>query len=72
LRPVAGEFAFAFFAVGVIGTGLLALPVLSGSAAAAIGEVIGWPVGLARKLGEAKGFYAAIAGATLLAVCLNL
>ena len=46
LEPIAGKFAFAIFAIGIIGTGMSALPVLAGSAAYAIGEVFGWPVGL--------------------------
>ncbi len=48
LRPLAGTFAFATFAAGIIGTGLLTLPVLTGSAAYALGEAMRWPVGLAR------------------------
>ena len=54
LRPIAGDFAFAVFAAGIIGTGLLALPVLAGSAAYALGEARGWRVGLARKPARAK------------------
>ena len=72
LRPIAGQFAFLVFALGIIGTGLLALPVLAGSAAYALGEVFGWHVGLARKPGRAKAFYAAIAAAGLIGVGLNL
>ena len=64
LRPIAGPFAFAVFALGIIGTGLLAVPVLAGSAAYAIGEAKGWPVGLARSPLEAKAFYATLATAT--------
>lgn len=71
LRPIAGPFAFAIFAMGIIGTGLLALPVLAGSSAYALGETFGWPVGLARKYNRAKAFYGAIAVATLLGVALN-
>jgi NRAMP (natural resistance-associated macrophage protein)-like metal ion transporter len=71
LRPIAGPFAFAVFALGIIGTGMLALPVLAGSAAYAVGEVLGWPVGLARKPALAKGFYGTIAGATLIGGLLN-
>ena len=71
LRPVAGRFAFALFAGGIIGTGLLALPVLAGSAAYAVGEAMGWPIGLDKKAGRAKGFYAVIAGAMLLGLALN-
>jgi NRAMP (natural resistance-associated macrophage protein)-like metal ion transporter len=71
LRPIAGEFAFATFAAGIVGTGLLALPVLAGSAAYALGEARGWPVGLARPPRQAKAFYGAIALASLLAATLN-
>jgi NRAMP (natural resistance-associated macrophage protein)-like metal ion transporter len=71
LRPIAGKFAFAVFALGIIGTGLLALPVLAGSAAYAVGEAFGWPVGLARKPLRAKAFYGTIAGATLVGGLLN-
>ncbi len=71
LRPIAGKFAFAIFALGIIGTGMLALPVLGGSAAYAVGEVFGWPVGLARLPLHAKAFYGTIAGATLVGVLLN-
>jgi Mn2+/Fe2+ NRAMP family transporter len=72
LRPLAGEFAFALFAFGIIGTGLLAVPVLAGSAAYALGEARHWPVGLSRKLRRAKAFYATIAAATLLGACANV
>jgi NRAMP (natural resistance-associated macrophage protein)-like metal ion transporter len=65
LKPVAGELAFVIFSLGIIGTGFLAVPVLAGSAAYALGEAFGWPVGLARKPLQAKGFYATIAIATL-------
>ncbi len=71
LRPIAGPFAFAVFALGIIGTGMLALPVLAGSAAYAVGEVFGWPVGLARKPNLAKAFYGTIAGATVIGGLLN-
>ena len=57
LRPVAGEFAFAIFALGIIGTGLLAVPVLAGSAAYAVSEAFGWKAGLSRGFHEARGFY---------------
>jgi NRAMP (natural resistance-associated macrophage protein)-like metal ion transporter len=72
LRPLAGRFAFTIFALGIIGTGLLALPVLAGSAAYAVGEALGWPVGLARKARQAPAFYGAIAVATAVGVLLNL
>ena len=71
LRPVAGPFAFALFALGIVGTGLLAVPVLAGSAAYAIGEAWRWPVGLSRKPAKAKAFYATLAIATMLGVALN-
>jgi len=72
LRPLAGEFAFALFAFGIIGTGLLAVPVLAGSAAYALGEARRWPVGLTRKPRQAKAFYATIAAATLLGAFANV
>lgn len=71
LRPIAGDLAFWLFSLGIIGTGLLAVPVLAGSAAYAIAESFGWPMGLDRKLGQAPGFYAIIAAATLGGVLLN-
>jgi NRAMP (natural resistance-associated macrophage protein)-like metal ion transporter len=71
LRPVAGPFAFTLFALGIIGTGLLAVPVLAGSAAYAIGEARKWPVGLGRKPAKAKAFYSTLAIATMLGVALN-
>lgn len=64
LRPVAGEFAFALFALGIVGTGLLAVPVLAGSAAYAVSEVFGWRASLAHGFHEARGFYAIIVAAT--------
>ena len=71
LRPVAGPFAFTLFALGIIGTGLLAVPVLAGSSAYAVCEASKWPVGLSRKPKKAKAFYATLAIATLLGVALN-
>jgi NRAMP (natural resistance-associated macrophage protein)-like metal ion transporter len=71
LRPVAGEYAFFLFSVGIIGTGLLAVPVLAGSAAYAVGESFKWRVGLGKELMQARGFYAILAIATLLGVALN-
>lgn len=64
LRPIAGEFAFAVFALGIIGTGLLAVPVLAGSAAYAVSEVFGWRAGLSRGFQDARGFYLIIIAAT--------
>ena len=72
LRPLAGKFAFALFAVGIVGTGLLSVPVLAGSAAYALGEARRWPVGLARQPLQAKAFYAAIAAATFLGAMANV
>ncbi len=68
LEPAAGRFAFLLFALGIIGTGLLSVPVLAGSAAYAVGECRNWKCGLAHKLREAPGFYGVIAVATLLGV----
>ena len=64
LRPVAGAFAFVVFGLGIIGTGLLAVPVLAGSAAYAVSELFGWKAGLSRGFHEARGFYLIIVAAT--------
>lgn len=66
LRPIAGDFAFALFAMGIVGTGLLAVPVLAGAAAYAIGEACKWPVGLSRKPRHAKAFYTTLVLACIL------
>jgi NRAMP (natural resistance-associated macrophage protein)-like metal ion transporter len=71
LKPVAGEFAFAIFTLGIVGTGLLAVPVLAGSAAYALGEARKWPVGLARQPREAKAFYATVVVATLAGIAIT-
>jgi NRAMP (natural resistance-associated macrophage protein)-like metal ion transporter len=71
LRPVAGPFAFTLFTLGIVGTGLLAVPVLAGSAAYALGEARKWPIGLARKPKNAKAFYLAIATATSIGILIN-
>ena len=71
LRPLAGELAFLLFSIGIIGTGLIAIPVLAGSSAYALAEALKWPIGLERKLQRAKGFYAILAVATLIGVALN-
>ena len=71
LRPIAGPFAFTFFALGIIGTGLLAVPILAGSAAYAVGEALKWKVGLAQRPGRAPAFYGTIALATLIGATLN-
>ena len=67
LRPLAGKFTFLLFSLGIIGTGLLAVPVLAGSAGYAVAEAFGWPGTLSAHLdqGEGRGFYAVISAATL-------
>ena len=64
LRPLAGDFTFLLFALGIIGTGLLAIPVLAGSAAYGVSEAFGWPATLEAKAPDAVGFYTIIAAAT--------
>ena len=71
LKPIAGPFAFTIFTLGIVGTGLLAVPVLAGSAAYALGEARKWPIGLARLPTNAKAFYATIALSTAIGVLLN-
>jgi Mn2+/Fe2+ NRAMP family transporter len=71
LRELAGRFTFALFALGIVGTGLLAVPVLAGSAAYAVGETLSWRVGLAQPPRRARPFYAAIAVATGIGCALN-
>jgi NRAMP (natural resistance-associated macrophage protein)-like metal ion transporter len=71
LRPIAGEYAFMLFSAGIVGTGLLAVPVLAGSAAYAVAESFEWRIGLGRQLTEAQGFYMILALATFLGVALN-
>ena len=71
LRPIAGPFAFFLFSLGIVGTGMLAIPVLTGSAAYAVAETFGWRRGLDRRLREARRFYAIIALATLGGVALT-
>jgi len=71
LRPIAGNFAFVLFAAGIIGTGLLAVPVLAGSAAYAVAEANEWPIGHGLQPTDAKGFYSIITLATLLGVALG-
>jgi len=72
LRPLAGEFAFLLFAAGIVGTGLLAVPVLAGSAAYAVAESFRWPIGLGLSLAEARGFYSILTAATVLGVLIDL
>ena len=71
LRPLAGEFAYLLFGLGIIGTGLLAVPVLAGSAAYAVAETMGWREGLDLVPTEGRGFYGIIAVATLGGVILD-
>jgi len=71
LRPIAGPFAEWIFALGIVGTGLLAIPVLAGSAAYAVGEGRRWPVGLARKPKQAVAFYSVLALSAALGIAIN-
>jgi len=71
LRPIAGQFAFAMFAIGIIGTGMLAVPVLAGSAAYAVSEMAGYAGSLDAKPLSARLFYATIAVTTLIGASLN-
>ena len=71
LKPLAGNFAYLLFATGVIGTGLLAIPVLSGSLSYIITETFGWKQGLDKKYYQAKGFYFIIAISLILGLLLN-
>ncbi len=66
LKPIAGRFAFALFSLGIIGTGLLAIPVLAGSTGYAVAEGLGWKTGLDNMPWQARGFYSVIGAATLL------
>jgi len=71
LEPLAGRFAFVLFAVGIIGTGLLAVPVLAGSAAYGVAEAFRWRASLERRPREAKRFYGVLAAATIIGLGLN-
>jgi NRAMP (natural resistance-associated macrophage protein)-like metal ion transporter len=71
LKPLAGDFAYLLFAAGIIGTGLLAVPVLAGASAYAVAETAGFKEGLGKKLGRAPGFYAVIAVSTLIGMSLD-
>lgn len=71
LRPIAGDYAYILFALGIIGTGMLAIPVLAGSASYAMSESFGWKTGLNKKLKEANAFYGIIIISTLIGVALN-
>ena len=71
LRPIAGKFAFSLFSLGIIGTGLLAVPVLAGSAAYGVAEAMRWRFGMERNLAQATKFYAIIAAAVLIGLTMN-
>ena len=71
LRPLAGEFAFALFAIGILGVGMIGVPVLAGSAAYALAEAMGWKWGLERKATDARGFYGVIAVSVLIGMTLE-
>lgn len=71
LKPLAGNLAYGLFALGIIGTGLIAIPVLSGSISYIVAETFGWEEGLGKEFHEAKGFYVIIAVSLLLGLLLN-
>lgn len=71
LRPIAGEFAFLLFTAGIVGTGLLAVPVLAGSAAYAMAGAFRWRSSLQRKPSDAREFYGIIAASTLIGVAIG-
>jgi Mn2+/Fe2+ NRAMP family transporter len=72
LKPLAGEFSSLLFAIGIIGTGMLAVPVLAGSAAYAISEAFGWREGLGKTFSQARAFYGVIIIATLIGLLVNI
>src|SRR5256885_8554726 len=71
LRPIAGEFAFLVFALGILGTGLLAVPVLAGSSAYALAEAMQWPAGLSRAPQDARRLYSTIVAGTVIGIGIN-
>jgi Mn2+/Fe2+ NRAMP family transporter len=71
LRPLAGDFTFLLFALGIIGTGMLAIPVLAGSAAYGVADAFGWHASLGAKVPDATGFYAILAAATVIGFALG-
>jgi Mn2+/Fe2+ NRAMP family transporter len=71
LRPIAGDFAFVIFGAGIIGTGMLGVPVLAGAAAFGVCGILGRPAGLACRPAEARTFYGTIIGAMLIGIALN-
>lgn len=72
LKPLAGEAAFLLFALGIVGTGLLAIPVLAGAVAYVVSETFGWQEGLDKKFHEAKAFYIVIIASTTIGFLINL
>jgi Mn2+/Fe2+ NRAMP family transporter len=71
LKPLAGSLASALFAIGIVGGGLLAIPILTGASAYAVAESFDWPEGLDEKPGSAKKFYLVIAASTLVGVAID-
>ncbi|HEX2960318.1 MAG TPA: Nramp family divalent metal transporter [Ignavibacteriales bacterium] len=71
LKPLAGEFSFLLFSAGIIGTGLLAIPVLAGSAAYAVGEAFRWKIGLEQKPRRARNFYSVLAFSIILGLAID-
>lgn len=71
LRPIAGDFAYLLFTFGVIGTGLLSIPVLAGACSYVLSETFGWEQGMNRKFKEAKGFYVTLIAAVVIGLMLN-
>lgn len=72
LKPLAGEFAHLLFALGIIGTGFLAIPVLAGCLGYLFAEAFGWKKGLDKKLSDAKGFYGVMLASLVIALILNM
>lgn len=71
LRPLAGELAFLVFSLGIIATGLLAIPALAGACAYAVADLLGWPSGLSLRFSKARRFYLVLAGSTLLGLLID-
>jgi Mn2+/Fe2+ NRAMP family transporter len=71
LKPLAGNFAFLLFTIGIMGSGLMAVPVLAGAGSYAISEALGWKEGLYRKFTQAHGFYGVMTFATLIGILIN-
>jgi Mn2+/Fe2+ NRAMP family transporter len=71
LRPLAGDFAYLLFSLGILGVGFIGVPVLAGSGAYALTEALGWPEGLERKLRDARGFYGIIAVSVLVSLAIE-